>query len=407
MSPKTAEEWREYRRINGDKISKNRKRKRMENLESEKLRLMKPLAFEEVPVTAARSVKVEQQSIEACESNDMASVAQVSGGEPEESAQSCRYAMVSGISFFAQGPKQPPLWIVPQPGNTGKTDAQSGRDLDERNCISNAGSGHEIKSGAQLGECARRNSDGEIVAQLREISGKMDRSREAAQEIADRTSAQSGWLALKTSHGLLLFTLVVMIFLAANTFFLVTEQASLYESLGYSFRMALVVALLTEAAFILLSAAASWAAGFWKVFLYAGCLGTGIVIVGLLNSSVDNRALEKMAGSEQAGMLKKEIKTQEALEGTALAIIGNLDADVYPTRISRLKAQLNNPGPEGHTHRLGELREKLASLSASGNVAQEVRVLQWQRWASMGWNVLLAGFLGYLWRRKFSVLEIS
>ena len=157
----------------------------------------------------------------------------------------------------------------------------------------------------------------------------------------------------------------------------------------------------------MLSAAASWAAGFWKVFLYAGCLGTGIVIVGLLNSSVDNRALEKMAGSEQAAMLKKEIKTQEALEGTALAIIANLDASVYPTRISRLKAQLNNPGPEGHTHRLGKLREKLARLSASGNVAAEVRVLQWQRWASMGWNVLLAGFLGYLWRRKFSVLEFS
>ena len=375
----------------------------MENLESEKLRLMKPLAFEEIPVAAARPAKSEQQSIATRKSSDMASVAQVSGEEPEESAQPCRYAMASGISFFAQGPKQPPLWIVPQPGRTGKTDAQSGRE----NCTSDAGSGHEIKSGAQSGECARRNSDGEIVAQLREISGKMSQSRKGAQENVDRTPAESGWLALKTSPGLLLFTLVVMIFLAANTFFLVTEQASLYESLGYSFRMALVVALLTEAALILLSAAASWAAGFWKVFLYAGCLGTGIVIVGLLNSSVDNRALEKMAGSEQAAMLKKEIKTQEALEGTALAIIGNLDVDVYPTRISRLKAQLNNPGPEGHTHRLGELREKLASLSASGNVAQEVRVLQWQRWASMGWNVLLAGFLGYLWRRKFSVLEFS
>ena len=312
MSPKTAEEWREYRRLNGDKISKNRKRKRMENLESEKLRLMKPLAFEDVPVTAAHPAKSEQQSIVTHRSNDMASVAQVSGEEPEESAQSCRYAMVSGISFFAQGPKQPPLWIVPQPGSTGKIDAQSGRDLDERNCTSDAGSGHEIK-GAQLGEYVRRNSDGEIVAQLREVSDALVQVAQSAgksqEGVRGKTPAQSGWLALKTSSGLLLFTLVVMIFLAANTFFLVTEQASLYESLGYSFRMALVVALLTEAALILLSAAASWAAGFWKVFLYAGCLGTGIVIVGLLNSSVDNRALEKMAGSEQAAMLKKEIKS--------------------------------------------------------------------------------------------------
>ena len=81
MSPKTAEEWREYRRLNGDKISKNRKRKRMENLESEKLRLMKPLAFEEVPVTAARPAKSEQQSIATHKSSDMASVAQVSGEE--------------------------------------------------------------------------------------------------------------------------------------------------------------------------------------------------------------------------------------------------------------------------------------------------------------------------------------
>ena len=381
MSPKTANEWKEYRKSHGERINQNRKARRLEKLEFEKLRLMKPLDLE----TAAPSAKTEQQSINTHQSADNSSLAQERELPPVPIAQEQEFAMVSGLSFVAQLPKQPALWVVPQP-----------------DCTSEAVSIKRRGSVAQLPDSDKISSESEMIAQLREISRKLDQHKKIAQETETKQIAQSVWPLLKSSPGLLMFSLAVLIFLAANTFFLVTEQASLYESLGYSAVMALIIAVITEAALILFSAASSWATGFWKVILHTGCLGTGIVIIGLLNSAVDNRILDKMASSETAEMLKKDIRTQEALEDTALEMIGNLDPKLYPTKIRRLKAQLNSPGFEGHTFRLGQLREKLATLSVSGNLTQEVRVLQWQRWASMGWNILLAGFLGYLWRRKFS-----
>ena len=386
MSPKTANEWNEYRKAHGERINQNRKARRLEKLETEKLKLMKPLDLE----TAARPAKSEQPSINVHKSADNSSLAQEEQVPPASIAQEQEFAMVSGLSFVAQLPKQPALWVVPQPDSTSEAVSVKRRD-----------------SVAQLPGPYNISSELEMIAQLRESSRKLDQHKQIAQETETKQTAQSAWPLLKSSPGLLLFSFTVLIFLAANTFFLVTEQASLYESLGYSAVMALIIAVITEAALILFSAASSWASGFWKVILQTGCLGTGIVVVGLLNSAVDNRILDKMASSETAEMLKKDIRTQEALEATALEMIDNLDPKLYPTKIHRLKAQLNSPGFEGHTFRLGQLREKLAALSVSGNLTQEVRVLQWQRWASMGWNILLAGFLGYLWRRKFSVLENS
>ena len=384
MSPKTANEWKEYRKSHGERINQNRKVRRLEKLESEKLRLMKPLDLE----TAAQPAKTEQQSINTDQSADNSSLAQERELPPASIAQEQEFAMVSGLSFVAQLPKQSALWVVPQP-----------------DCTSEAVSVKRRDSVAQLPESHKISPEFEVIAQLREISRKLDQHKQIAQEAETKQTAQLAWPLLKSSPGLLLFSFAVLIFLAANTFFLVTEQASLYESLGYSAVMALIIAMITEAALILFSAASSWASGFWKVILQTGCLGTGIVIIGLLNSAVDNRVLDKMASSETAEMLKKDIRTQEALEATALEMIDNLDPKVYPTKIRRLKVQLNSPGFEGHTFRLGQLREKLAALSVSANLTQEVRVLQWQRWASMGWNILLAGFLGYLWRKKLFVSE--
>ena len=110
MSPKTANEWKDYRKAHGERINQNRKARRLEKLESEKLRLMKPLDLE----TAAPSAKTAQQSINTHQSADNSSLAQERELPPVSIAQEQEFAMVSGLSFVAQLPKQPALWVVPQ-----------------------------------------------------------------------------------------------------------------------------------------------------------------------------------------------------------------------------------------------------------------------------------------------------
>jgi len=372
VSPKTAEEWREYRRVNQERINENKKRRRLENKESEKLRLMRPLISE----TAARPAKSEQQSISARERTDNASVAQSGMVSPAEKVAQ-GWAQVSGMSFVAQVPKQPALWVVPDPvGTIQKAEFED-----------------------------RKGTNPDPVPEVQEPDSELHKAKNCETLDKDQFAPLVlGKAASPLPMGLV--SVVIAVFLSANTYFLVMEQASLYTSLGYSAGMALLIAILTEGALVLLSALASWTPGWiWKAGLYTGCLGIGFVIFCLLNVSVENRATEKTARSEQADMLKKEIRTLEALEGTALATIQNLDPKVYPTKINRLTARLNAPGPDGFTYRLGQLREKLAGLSATGTVQAEIKVLKWQRWASMGWNILLSGFLGFIWSQRKRVLK--
>ncbi len=47
MSPKTAEEWREYRLENRERINANRRKRNLERREAEKLLIEKPLIPEE------------------------------------------------------------------------------------------------------------------------------------------------------------------------------------------------------------------------------------------------------------------------------------------------------------------------------------------------------------------------
>ena len=193
----------------------------------------------------------------------------------------------------------------------------------------------------------------------------------------------------------------ISIFLACNTTFLVSEQVSLYARLGYPWLVALGIAVLTEVAFVLLSGCASWAPGnFWRVVFLVGSGATGFVIVSLLNASVASRGMDLTNQSEVVQGIKKEILTQETLEKKALEVISGYNPSTHPTKINRLQTRLVTPGPFGHTHRLGELRAELRAASSSGVGTNDLTVLQWQRWAAMGWNVLLAGFLGFLLRRK-------
>jgi len=171
----------------------------------------------------------------------------------------------------------------------------------------------------------------------------------------------AGWALISA------FTTIVA-FIIANTVFLVSEQVSLYQSFGYSSGWAIFIATLTEAALVGLSGSASWVKGwFWKITMYAGCIATAAMVIGILDASVHERVSENIAISDQARALKKEVATAEKLEGIALAGIDSLDPKKYPTRRSQLSAKLNSPGPEGHSHRLSQLRSQLAELKNIGH----------------------------------------
>ena len=191
----------------------------------------------------------------------------------------------------------------------------------------------------------------------------------------------------------------ILALLGANTFFLVAEQLSLYESLGYGYRMALLISVLTESLLISLSLLTSWTSSWlWKPLLLTGCVLTCFVVVNILDSSVQNRVSVAAEQTGKAERLKKRIASLEKLEGTALAIIAKYDPDIYPTRVSGLMAKLEAQGPDGYSRRLREANAELDKISAAGSGHAEV--LLWQRRVAMLCNLILSGFLGFLWSSK-------
>jgi len=191
----------------------------------------------------------------------------------------------------------------------------------------------------------------------------------------------------------------ILALLGANTFFLVAEQFSLYLAMGYGFNMAVMIAVLTEALLIAFSLLTSWTNNLlWKSALLICCVLTCFVVVDILESSVQHRGNVAAQKSDKAERLKKSIARLEELEGTALAIIKKYDPQVYPTKIKSLMAELESPGPEGYSRRLREANARLDKISAAGS--DHTEALLRQRQVAMLCNLLLSGYLGFLWRKK-------
>lgn len=180
-----------------------------------------------------------------------------------------------------------------------------------------------------------------------------------------------------------------------------SETGVRYLALGYGYKMAVLIALLTECLLISLSLLSAWTVDLiWKGALLTCCVLTCFVVVNILDSSARHRSDAAAQKSEQVERLKKEIATLEALEGTALALIKKYDPKVYPTKINALMAQLEAPDSRGYSRRLREANAKLETITAVGS--GDSGALIWQRRVAMLCNLVLAGFLGYLWRRKQS-----
>ena len=192
-------------------------------------------------------------------------------------------------------------------------------------------------------------------------------------------------------------SILILTFLGFNTYFLVSEQQSLYTSMSYSASMALMIALLSEGSLILLSTMASWTPNLeWKLGLMAGMLVMVAVMVGVLDSSAQNRSNTAARQTQEAKNIEKQIATLRALEAPILARIEKLDPQHYRTEISRLSSQLTTP-PNGYSYKIEQLSNKLATISTSN---ADTTKLIWQRRAALFINLLLSAFLGFLWSKN-------
>ena len=192
-------------------------------------------------------------------------------------------------------------------------------------------------------------------------------------------------------------SLLILTFLAFNTYFLVSEQQSLYESMSYSAGMALLIAVLSEASLIMLSAMASWTPNLeWKIGLTTGMMAMVMVMVGILDSSAESRVNTAARQSQEAKNIEKQLVTLRALETPILARIEKLDPQHYRTEIDRLSKSLTTP-PNGYTYKIEQLSSKLATISTAN---ADISKMVWQRRVSLLLNLLFSSFLGFLWARN-------
>ena len=192
-------------------------------------------------------------------------------------------------------------------------------------------------------------------------------------------------------------SLLILTFLGFNTYFLVSEQQSLYTSMSYSAGMALLIAILSEASVILLSTMASWTANLeWKIGLTTGMVVMVAVMVGVLDSSAHHRSSTAAKQTQDAKNITDEIDALKKLREPILSRIEKLDPQAYRTEISRLSAQLTTP-PNGYSYKIDQLTTKLATISTA---EADTSKLVWQRRASLFINLLLSAFLGFLWSKN-------
>lgn len=365
----------DYFQKNKDEILAKRRLKRQREREAGQSQLFGSIPREE---SAAQPAKVEQQTVSNLEEANQSSISNVRELYPlkAEVYGDCGYAMAGGwtkgLAEFGASPSRTTR------ANVSSNYHQIASPNIEREVVDS----QEVEqSGPRLVDSWK--VDSQEVEQIR--PDHVDQS-----DVDQGTRRPLSHFAISAG---------ILVLLGANTFFLVHEQYSLYLALGYGFEMAVLIAVLTESLLISLSLLSAWTVDFvWKGALLTCCLLTVAVVVNILDSSARHRSDTAAQKSEQAERLKKEVATLEALEGTALAMIKKYDQRVYPTKINALMTQLEAPDSRGYSRRLREANAKLETITAVGS--GDVEPLIWQRRIAMLCNLVLAGFLGFLWRRK-------
>lgn len=199
----------------------------------------------------------------------------------------------------------------------------------------------------------------------------------------------------KTSY---MVILLVLAFLFANTFFLVSEHSGFYQSLGYSFAFAWFIAATMEFAMLLLPSLAAGVEGLWKIILMA-VLGVCVVVsFQVLDESARERGRELTSQDNRVKRLQESREALKSVQAPIIARIKFLDPNHNRTEINRLTSKLENR-QNGISHKISQIDAELDKLVESRSGSAAVAVMLWQRRALLLVNLVLAGFLGAL-RKK-------
>ncbi len=386
----------EYFQKNKEKINARNRRNYLAKKESHQTQLLLPQEEE----SAAPPSKAEQQTTESRKESSSESISNVEDLFPEKPEFS-EFAMVG--NGLIRGPET-------DPRRTTQTQHSSSSQGDARDISIVEGKTMRVVTDPVLKDGNVEGNEPNVVGKVLKdtivVGNKPDVEVNGADLCKNDSAFRIGEGAARRPLSHFTISAGILILLSANTFFLVSEQAGLYESLGYQDRMPLFLAILTEVFLITLSLLGNWTNDpVWKIALFSACGMTVAVILNVLDASAQHRGAEKMAQSEQVIAAKKRIAALEPLEAAALAAINDLDPKVYPTKIRELSRRLNTPGSEGYSLKIENLRKELAGKTATSQIS-ETRVMIWQRRVSMACNLILSGFLGSLWRRRKKKSEV-
>ncbi|MCB9229215.1 MAG: hypothetical protein H6618_06350 [Deltaproteobacteria bacterium] len=375
-----AEYYREYRRRKNRQINSKRRDNRRKQTESVQVPL-----FDETGESAANPAKdARQTSGKYKQQLAEESLSNLRELFPEEAEiREELFAVASGDQHF-RGPDRPRLYDVAEKSGPARTTRQAPYTFT-----------------ANVASTAAQQPEDPKVATWHNTEMAQQRNNETAQHVAQQSRWHNTEMAQQTRKPLSVLgaTMAIVTLMVANTFFLIMEQISLYQALGYSAGMAGFVAVLTECSLVLLSGLGGWTQNIiWRGILYSACTMMLMVVLQLLDASASHRSSTIARHSEQSKNLRKELIALEALRDPIIARISSLDPNHYRSEIDRLTAKLESR-PDGLSYKIADVRDQLARLS-SGGLSGSSAAMIWQRRAIIAINLILSAFLGFLWRRK-------
>lgn len=172
-----------------------------------------------------------------------------------------------------------------------------------------------------------------------------------------------------------LTALIILIFLVANAYFIVSEQASFYQFTGYTRQYSIFIALLTESATVLLS---YFAISKQKPILFAILIPTVLLTFAILYMGIQRKESAELRSKRIGEILQDEVDSLEA-------------------KILSLKVDNKSAGANERLLSLkqNELKEWLKIPSDIGQFETYAHAAL--RLLAVIWNVIFPGLLAALW----------
>ena len=177
---------------------------------------------------------------------------------------------------------------------------------------------------------------------------------------------------ISARFGVVFPTCLLVLFMFANSGFLVYEQTRFYVLKGWPENYGIFVSVLSEISAIVLSFFASLTRDFWqKIKILTLLFLTVCCILSTIALGISHTASYEEKNAEIAGLMREEISR---LHG----------ADASPAKLAKKKTELENFLEK---HEIGK------------NVTRETFVLAFMRVLAVFWNIAFAGFLAGIWKR--------